>query len=270
MPVLKALGNLLKKKPDIPDIKPIDTEVEQRKATQGNLANFNLISDLTKRSNELGLSESLKVIDSMLGGGARDQIQSNIKAGLGGELPQDVIDFVRRNAAETSTAGGFGGSQAGANLTLRDLGLTSLQRTDQALDAAGRWLATAGSGIPQFNFSGMFITPGQQLAQANVNQQNKFQRDLLSTQVDAAFSSGTIFGNMLGDMDDTIVELASSYVGGLGGGPKKAKPPPPGPPPPGGGGGGFPDYAGGGSGIGGNKWRSPGFGDPGGNFGGFA
>jgi len=224
MPVLKALGNFLKKKPDVPDIVPIKPGEEQQKAVQSNIDNFQLISDLAKKTNALGTSESLKVIDTILGGGAREKIAENIKAGLRGGLPSDVVDFVRRNAAESATAGGFGGSAAAGNLTLRDLGLTSLQRTDQALDSAGRWLAAAGSRIPQFDFSGMFVTPGQQLAQANINREAKFQRDFLSNQIDAAFSSGTILGNMLGDMDDTIVELASSFLGSMGGSPGGGKP----------------------------------------------
>jgi len=69
-------------------------------------------------------------------------------------------------------------------------------------------------------------------------------------------------GQMLGDMDDTIVELASSFLGGMGGGMM-------------GGGGGGPsfDFGSGGSGIQGTQFRSPGIGVPanfGSGFGGYA
>lgn len=217
MPFLKAIGNIIKSKPGVPGIPDVDVAKEQGVALKGNIENFGLIQELTEKSNALGLSESLKTIDEVLGSGTRDQIQANIKAGLGGELPKDVIEFVRRNAAEQAQAGGFGGSQAAGNLSLRDLGLTSLQRTDQALDSANRWLATAQSGIPQFNFSGMFVTPGQAIAQRNINVERKFQRDFVKNQIDAAFSSNTAYGQAMGDLDDFIGELLGSYLGSLGG-----------------------------------------------------
>jgi hypothetical protein len=56
---------------------------------------------------------------------------------LGGELPQDVIDQIQRETAETSIKGGLTG-QISRNLTARDLGLTTLDlQTKGASLAAG-------------------------------------------------------------------------------------------------------------------------------------
>lgn len=45
---------------------------------------------------------------------------------LNGSIPADVAQQIQRNTAARALSGGYGGSQAGSNLTARDLGLTSL------------------------------------------------------------------------------------------------------------------------------------------------
>lgn len=62
---------------------------------------------------------------------------ANTQSFLRGQIPQDVQDLVKNNAAQTSLFGGYGGSQVARNLTARDLGLTSLDligRGNQGLE----------------------------------------------------------------------------------------------------------------------------------------
>lgn len=52
---------------------------------------------------------------------------------LQGKLPQDVADQIRQNTSESALRFGIGTQQAGAALTARDLGLTSLQVKQQGI-----------------------------------------------------------------------------------------------------------------------------------------
>lgn len=81
---------------------------------------------------------------------------------LAGEVPDDVARAIRRNTASREIYGGFGrGSGAGRNLEARDLGLTSLQITNQALQNASGYIGSmrANTAAPLFNVSSMFIDP---------------------------------------------------------------------------------------------------------------
>lgn len=55
------------------------------------------------------------------------QVENVASQFMSGQLPQDVADQIRRSAAERSVQGGYGGTQLARNLTLRDIGVTSLQ-----------------------------------------------------------------------------------------------------------------------------------------------
>lgn len=57
---------------------------------------------------------------------------ANITAGLNGELPQDVVDQLRTHAAEFGVSSGLSGSDFSGYNGLKNLGLTSLQRQDDA------------------------------------------------------------------------------------------------------------------------------------------
>lgn len=59
-------------------------------------------------------------------GGLQGKRSANSMSLLRGELPADVAALIQRKSASSAVAGGYGGSGAARNLTLRDLGLTSL------------------------------------------------------------------------------------------------------------------------------------------------
>jgi hypothetical protein len=60
------------------------------------------------------------------------KVLSNLTSALGGELPQDVIDQINQHAAEFGVSSGMPGSGLARYKGLRDLGLTSLARSDAA------------------------------------------------------------------------------------------------------------------------------------------
>lgn len=57
-------------------------------------------------------------------------LTGNFLSNLSGQLPMDVQNQIMDAANARAYAGGYGGSGLGRNLTLRDLGLNSLQRQD--------------------------------------------------------------------------------------------------------------------------------------------
>lgn len=186
------LGGLLGggKKPQIPAFKPVDIDAEQKAAIAGNTKNFSDSAELTTRTNAYNQSELKRMLRAAIPGydamvGKQGEVISSM---LAGELPKDVTSQIQRNAAERSGAGGYGGSGMGRNLEARDLGLTSLQLTQQGLSAAERWLAgTKALAVPgQFDVSAMFLSPAQRVNATVANNTGQFNRDLMAANVAAA------------------------------------------------------------------------------------
>lgn len=219
---LEVIGGLLKKEPEVPTIAPVDVTEEQRKALAGNIKNYGLTQELADLVNKSALSTRLAQMDTFLGKGTREQIINTIQSGLRGEIPGDVQNLIARKAAERGQVGGVAGSQFSRNLELRDLGLTSLARTEQALNAAERWMQVSQSGIQQFDFGSMFVSPMAAIQQANINRETQFQRDWMKNQIAAAYDPMTILGESLINFDAFIgeigTEIAGAYFGGMGGG----------------------------------------------------
>lgn len=72
------------------------------------------------------------------------QTATSLAGALRGELPQDVQDLLRQQAAEYGVASGAGGSQYAAYAGLRNLGLTSLDRIKGAESILGNQFITPG------------------------------------------------------------------------------------------------------------------------------
>ncbi len=198
------------KKPTVPKL-PTLTEA-QKTAVAGNNANFQDIAKLATSTNQFNQDQLNALIDRTLGPGAREQIQQNLQSQLRGEIPLDVRNAIYRGNAERSAGGNaFGGSESGyrKNLDARDLGLTSLQITNNALSSAEQWLQ--GAKAPTFDVTSMFITPAQQNA-ANTDQ---FNRDLLAAKISAAPDPGArgVFDSNMALMGMVL----SAYGGGSGG-----------------------------------------------------
>jgi hypothetical protein len=83
-----------------------------------------------------------------------DKTAANLTSAANGELPPDVIEQLRRHAAEFGLSAGLPGSEFAGYAGLKQLGLTSLARQDMATQATLPW----------------FMTPQQVSAQTQQNQ----------------------------------------------------------------------------------------------------
>jgi hypothetical protein len=170
-------------KPEVPPFVPIDVDEEQKKATQGNLANLPDIAALGAETNEELAKQYLGLLDQL---GLKDlynQNTKNLESMARGELPADVENLIARKAAESGVTSGTSGSEFNKYGKLRNLGLTSLDLTQKALGSSAQWLASAS--IPQFNFTSMFQTPSQRIATEQWNKSMKWNRDWLYNQIKA-------------------------------------------------------------------------------------
>lgn len=70
------------------------------------------------------------------------QTQTSLDSSLRGELPQDVQNLIRQNAAQWGVATGMPGSQLAGYRGLRDLGLTSLNQINRAQGILAPMLTT--------------------------------------------------------------------------------------------------------------------------------
>lgn len=77
------------------------------------------------------LREAVPGLDQLL-----TTLSNNVQSGLSGQLPADVARLIQDSSNARAVAGGYGGTPLAGNLTLRDLGLTSLQRQDAAANQA--------------------------------------------------------------------------------------------------------------------------------------
>lgn len=188
-------------------------ESAQKKAVSANTTNFADISKLAASTNTLNQEQLNRLIDMTLGPGVREQFQKNIASQARGEIPDDIASSAARRIAER-TAGGnaFGGSFGRGSftnhVTARDLDLTSLQISTNALSSAESWLNQAKA--PMFDATRMFIDPAMQ-RNADIDQYN---RDLMQAKIDAA-PDPVARGNF--DSNMAIIGMAlSAYGGGPG------------------------------------------------------
>ena len=177
---MSLLKEIFGSRPDLPRFRPINIDEEVTKTLSTNRANLGEATALARDTAKADVDIALQSLDQFAPG-SRDVINglvSNLQSGLRGELPQDTIRFVSDRANARSFAGGFGGSGAGRNLGLRDLGLTSLQRSNQAIAQANQSLALFGNLAPRsFSVGSSFLTPTQRISALQAERNAQFQAD---------------------------------------------------------------------------------------------
>lgn len=192
------------KRPEVPQFPDFGTYL--KKTIKTNISSLPRIEELAEKSTEL-YRQLLDVANP----GATDLLNAgteNIKKMLAGELPKDVEEQLRRNAAEASIGAGTGASEFSGFRTARDLGLASLDLTQRGLAAAERWVAQAQSRT--FDFSKMFLGPQDAIRQA----EGQWSRDWLHAQVEASPDPGA-----RGEFDSEMAMIGmvlSAYGGGAG------------------------------------------------------
>lgn len=215
----QIIGGLLQTKPEVPDFTGIDLQQEQNKAIAGNAGVVPKLQDLASKVNTFESGELLKRLNTLSPGYSQllDKLRTTAEDQLSGNLSETTKRQLAQFSAERGAfqgTSGAGTSQFDQNRTLRDFGLSVENQISKGIDTATRWLATAQAAKgSMFDFTSMFITPQQQ-AQFDVNErQQKFQRDFVSNQINAQYSTGTIVGQAIQKTDDQIMQIAASLAG---------------------------------------------------------
>ena len=214
------MGALLRDVPKAPKYNVLDFEEEQRKQAQANINTLPYLQPLARDINRFMAEETEQSLRQALPG-AYDQIQQNIKSALEGQIPEDVEEGIRRRGAEMGVARGTSGSQGQQYSTLRDLGLTSLSRSDFGVQAAERWLQMARS--PIFDISSGFV-PIQQRMNIRLEEQKRlFERQWLRNKLSSIPQGAeaaliTLFDNIEEIGSSVLSAYAGGAMGGMGGG----------------------------------------------------
>jgi hypothetical protein len=220
--LIGAAAGLGPDKPKVPTFREIDTGTAQKTAIANNEAALPGAQKLASGVNLFNQTELLNMLKRGIPG--YEEIQESeseaILSLLRGELP-DANQIATKSAAR-AVGLGISGSDAGGNLSMRDLGIASLAATEAGLSAADRWLKTSESmtnpGL--FNVASMFISPAQQIATEQSERNSKFNVDWLGAQIDAqpSYLEQQAMGTL--DYFDSLGKsILSSYVGMVTGSP---------------------------------------------------
>lgn len=215
-------------KPEVPEWKPVLLPEQQGQAIQANLSQLPKLEDLASELNRFNVDELQTQLASLIPGYQEKLALAgeNVAAGLRGQLPKDVTDYLQREAAQRGVTLGTTGSQGARGVSqfqehdyLRTLGLTSLDETRRSLDTFQRWTAMAANMNQRFNVTSMFITPLDQFQATFQNQQAQFNVDWLKNQISALPSNEEMaYAQMLDYVATWATSAASFGTSGMMGG----------------------------------------------------
>lgn len=176
---------LIGKRPRVPDVTKVDLGEQQQKAIEENIAAAPGAAKLAQLSQDqirTMMEQAIPGFEGILG-----KTSGNINDLLAGKIPTDVSDAVQRSSAGRALASGYGGTGMARDLVARDLGLTSLDLTQQGLKSAESWIASMEQlySPSEAIFTGMFVTPQQQYAVSRSEADLQFQRQWLANQIEA-------------------------------------------------------------------------------------
>ena len=183
-----VLNKIFGDKFKVPKFKEIDPDAEIAKAFRSTQQRMPEGKRVARSIAEADAETALAVLEQ-IAPGTRENINlqtGNIRAGLRGELPEDVQRFIIDRSVAQARDGGFGGSQAATFGELRNLGLTSLQRADVAMNQSAQMLSSIRSLMPQQqSVANMFLTPGQRIDFVRSERNAKLQRDMAAAKAAA-------------------------------------------------------------------------------------
>ena len=191
-------------KASVPTIATISPNDAASQAVSANLGNLAANEALVSQANQFTRDEIAKMMRQVMPGydqittSATGQISSMIK----GDLPLSDAQQSELGSVAKAFGGGYGGSGVQGNLVARDLGLSSLQVTQQGLSSAESWMKMSNQlyGSQMLNLSSMFLTPSQVYAGTNEQNTQQFQQEWMQNQIDA-------------QKDPVLTSLASSFGG---------------------------------------------------------
>lgn len=219
---IDMITNLIGGKPSIPAWNNITLAGQQADAINENISSLPQLENLASQTNQFGAEQIQKLLAQVIPG--YQSLTSNavgtIESELSGKVPTDVSEAIQSSDAAQALTGGFGGSGMLGHLTARDLGLTSLNLTQQGLNSAESWIRQMDAiTMPsQFNISSMFVTPQQQFQDTFQNQEAQFQRQYASNMNDFDYSFRQAAAKDFNSTANTVLSLAESYLGGGMGG----------------------------------------------------
>ena len=158
-------GGLMKKGPKIPAYEKVDQAKEQGAAISSNLASFDKSRQLAEQTSAADQEILMANLERAMPGygslisGASGAIGSMIS----GNIPMADQGLLMRRAAESGVTGGIAGSQAGRNLTARDLGLSQMSMVQSGLGALNPFLSTVRSTAVAnpMGVGSMYVDPAQ-------------------------------------------------------------------------------------------------------------
>lgn len=167
---------------DIPDWNPVDLGTEAAKATKASAANLPAVQKLQATINAFQSSELMKGMERLVPGSTA-ALSRNIIGLLQGQLPQDTLDRIASAGAARGLSLGTPGTGFTRNLTLRDLGISTLQAQAQGLQQLmgyGQLLAPQlTSPMP------WLVNAERQAAMTLENRDRQWQVQLMRNQQDA-------------------------------------------------------------------------------------
>lgn len=182
------LNKIFGDKVKVPKFKEIDPDAEIDKAFRSIQQRMPEGKRVARSIAEADAETALAVLEQ-IAPGTRENINlqtGNIRAGLRGELPEDVQRFIIDRSVAQARDGGFGGSQAATFGELRNLGLTSLQRADVAMNQSAQMLSSIRSLMPQQqSVANMFLTLWQRIDFVRSERNAKLQRDMAAAKAAA-------------------------------------------------------------------------------------
>lgn len=196
--------------PGLPVINPDDIQLGTIAGNAGALSGAQKLAGNVDAFNFAQLAKALEFWSP----GSLQKLQRTIGSQLSGELdPQDTQALIRNATAAGYGKGfNFGSGGIGRNLVLRDLGIGVGQQRQRGLQ---NLMGVYGIGPKPFDVTSMFFTPQQRLNFAMEDRAQRYQRDLLAAQVDAAPDPGT--AALAREIDRFFNTFASVGMGALGG-----------------------------------------------------
>jgi hypothetical protein len=186
---MSVLNDIFGSKPSVPKMPTLNLGQEQKTSISNNASALPSAEKLAGDTNLFSQEQITQMLKSVMPnlGSMEASASANIGDELSGKIPTDVSQAVQTSDAASALAGGYGGTGMGRNLVARDLGLTSLNLTQQGLTSAESWMKTADSlyAPSEMNLSSMFVSPTQQASFDETQTENQFNRNWLSSQVNA-------------------------------------------------------------------------------------
>ena len=214
-------GSLLKKKPKIPKYQKINQQGIQESTIAANLASFpkaRELADMTSQADQERLDSVLASIypqyrETALGAGGAIQNM------IAGRLPFQDQQMTMRRAAERSMLGGYANTQAGRNLTARDLGRFQYDMTQAGLNAFNQFSSNVRSNLTVNPISTAFSYQNvpQAIQTAAGQQQQQYNALVAKRQSDAANSFQSRLGGGLASLGGTMFGYGLSAPSGGGG-----------------------------------------------------